>query len=84
MGWKSGKVLPISGSVLDVDVGDEAPVQAPIESQMWRWPQAGEKEALKATVGEMAAAHEGKKRGRKSKAKEGPPIDPETGEPLAF
>ena len=65
-GWKSGMVLPISGSVLDVDVGEEAPVQVPIESQMWRWP--GEGKAL-ATVGEVAATHEGKTKGKKTKTK---------------
>jgi len=65
-GWKSGKVLPSSGSMLDVDVGEDAPVQAPIESQMWRWPKAAD--PLKATVGELAQqTKKGKKRGKKDK-----------------
>jgi len=43
-GWKPGKVLPSSGSVLDVEVEGEAePMHIPIEAQIWRWPQkAGE------------------------------------------
>ena len=77
-GWKSGKVLPISGSVLDVDVGEEAPVQAPIDSQMWRWPGEGKQPLT--TVGEVAAANEGEKKGRKGKGT----VDPETGKPLPF
>jgi hypothetical protein len=39
-GWKTGKVLPSSGSVLDVEVEGEAePLHIPVEAQIWRWPQ---------------------------------------------
>jgi hypothetical protein len=78
-GWKTGKVLPISGSVLEVDIGEKKPVQAPIESQMWRWPKdAAEKaddsdetpvEPLTATLGEVAAANNEQKPGRKKRKK---------------
>lgn len=77
-GWKSGKVLPISGSVLDVDVGEDAPVQAPIDSTMWRWPQPAGAGPLKASLGEQVAA-----KAKKGGDEEGPPIGPD-GEPLAF
>ena len=78
-GWKSGKVLPISGSVLDVDVGEDGPVQAPIDSAMWRWALPAGAEPLKASVGELDQAAKRKKAG-----KEEPPIDQETGKPLPF
>lgn len=45
-GWKRGKVLPSSGSMLDVDVGDGKIEHAPVEGQTWRWPdEVGENSA---------------------------------------
>jgi hypothetical protein len=66
-GWKRGKVLPSSGSVLDVDVGDGKIEHAPVDGQTWRWPdEVGENSApvvekaepLTAKLGDVAAAHE--------------------------
>jgi len=37
-GWKRGKVLPSSGSVLDVECSDGKVEHAPVEGQTWRWP----------------------------------------------
>jgi hypothetical protein len=72
-GWKRGKVLPSSGSMLDVDVGEGKTEHAPVEGQTWRWPdEVGDESApvvesnpdpLKASVGEIDKA---KKRSRKN------------------
>jgi hypothetical protein len=65
-GWKRGKVLPSSGSVLDVDVGDGKIEHAPVDGQTWRWPdEVGENSApvvekgdpLTAKLGDVAAQH---------------------------
>lgn len=80
-GWKSGKVLPISGSVLDVDVGEDAPAHAPIDSQLWRWPQPAGAGPLKASVGELDEAGK-RKKGGKDKPEDDSGIDPDTGLPF--
>lgn len=59
-GWKKGKVLPSSGSMLDVELDDGTVVNAPVEGSTWRWPGGGEGEKL-ATLGEIAKANAEKK-----------------------
>jgi len=74
-GWKRGKVLPSSGSMLDVDVGEGKIEHAPVEGQTWRWPdEVGEESSpvvesnpdpLKASVGEIDKAKKNGKRNTK-------------------
>lgn len=65
-GWIPGKVLPSSGSLLDVDVGEAEPMHIPVEAQIWRWPDPAGDETLTATVGEQVASKKGRKRGKKA------------------
>lgn len=46
-GWMRGKVLPSSGSVLNVQLfADSKTVDVPVESELWRWPdEVGENAA---------------------------------------
>lgn len=77
-GWKTGKLLPSSGSMLDVDVGDGKIEHAPVDGQTWRWPSdkvtAGEP-GLSASLGEIAAATAAKKgNGVDKRLKDGAPV----------
>lgn len=61
-GWKKGRVLPSSGSMLDVELEDGTVANAPVEGSTWRWPgDAGGAGEKLATLGEIAKANADKK-----------------------